>query len=87
MASSTSFPSPNAVWIRSTTLSQLEASVGVFFLLSSEPSFPVLSGPDIVIPSVRFYCFFASSSCYFFLATASHPFMCSDHTPEAPPEQ
>ena len=87
MASSPGHPYPNAVCIISTTLSQLEASAGVSFLISSDPSLPVLLGPGIVLPSVGFYCFSAASSFYFFLATASHTFRCSDRIPEGPPER
>ena len=88
MDSSSSRPPQNAFWVISTTLSQLEASVCVFYLLSSVPYLPILSGPGIVLPSVGFLFLSAASSFSFFLAATSHPFtVCLAHIPEGPPEQ
>ena len=84
MASSSSFPSPNTIWIRSTTLPQLEVSAGVLSLISSFPSLPVLSVPSIVLPSVGFSCSASASSFYFLLAATSHPLRCSSRILEGP---
>ena len=86
VVSSASRPSPNAICTRSTTLSQLEASAGVFSLLSYIPSLPVPSGP-VAVPSVRISWSAAASSLSFFLASANYPFKCAALIPEGSPER
>ena len=76
MAYSVSLPSLNTVFSRSTTLSQLAASIGSVDSVNSVDSFPyVVSSPSVV------------SSFVAFLSAASHLFRYSARIPDGPSER
>ena len=83
MFSSASRPYPNAVWDISTTLSQLDASEGIFPLLSFFP-YPHFPLGTSVVPPAGVACSAAAASLYFFLVSTKHPFRCSALIPEVP---
>ena len=87
VASSTSRPSPNAVWTSSATLSQLDASIGDPPLLSVIFYPPIPSGPSVVLSFVRFFFLASTSSLSFLFAAASYPFRYLARIPEVPPER
>ena len=78
MASSTSVPSQNSDWTRSTAIVQLSASV-------SECSAKLL--PFYVIPALSVVVVASFSASSDFCAVARHLLRCSALTPNAPPER